>query len=343
VKKYDALSGFEDEDIEGTFTAVDEEIGKLKERHTNVWAVFNGVANRQDTEAMQQHLRPEDVRQDFYDTLNAFAKTLQIAVGSAKFHETTDAKLIARYVDDLKRFRSLRTAVKQRYNEAIDYKEYEDQIRNMVDKYIGADEVKRVIEPVNIFQVSSLADELDGIEGAAAKADFIASRVKRTCTEKMEEDPILWQKLSQVIDEAIKAYVEKRTTEEEYLKTMLDAWREAQEQGASKLPTELNGHPDAKAYFRLLLDGFGKLPGAAERTDLAAVAAETALKAMKVIEEKKIRDWTGNRDVENAMLNGLEDLLYGVKGRYDIALKPADMDDILTGVIRVAKRRDAAS
>lgn len=343
VKKYDALSGFDDEDIEGTFTAVVEEIAKLKERHTNVWNVFNGVANRQDTEAMQQHLRPEDVRQDFYDTLNAFAKTLQIAIGSAKFHETTDAKLIARYVEDLKRFRSLRTAVKQRYNEAIDYKEYEDQIRNMVDRYIGADEVKRVIEPVNIFQVSSLEQELAGIDGAAAKADFIASRVKRTCTEKMEEDPILWQKLSQVIDEAIKAYLEKRTTEEEYLKTMLDAWREAQEQGASKLPSELQGHADAKAYFRLLLDGFGKLPDAAERTDLAAVAAETALKAMKVIEEKKIRDWTGNRDVENAMLNGLEDLLYGVKGRYDIALKPADMDDILTGVVRVAKRRDAAS
>ena len=36
---------------------------------------------------MQQWLRPEDVRQDFYDTLNLFAKTLQIAIGSAKFHE----------------------------------------------------------------------------------------------------------------------------------------------------------------------------------------------------------------------------------------------------------------
>jgi hypothetical protein len=40
------------------------------------------------------------------------------------------------------------------------------------------------------------------------------------------------------------------------------------------------------------------------------------------------------------MLNGLEDLLYGVKGRYDIPLKAADMDEILAGVIRVAKRRD---
>jgi type I restriction enzyme R subunit len=230
--------------------------------------------------------------------------------------------------------------VKQRYNEAVDYKEYEDQIRNMVDKYIGADEVKQIIKPVNIFQVNNLTEELEGIEGNAAKADFIASRVKRTCTEKMEEDPVLYQKLSEVIDEAIKAYLEKRMTEEEYLQKMLEAWKEAQEQGSSKVPSELRGHPDAKAYFRLILDGFGKVAGADKRRDLAAVAAETALKAMKVIEERKIRDWTGNRDVENAMLNELEDLLYVVKGRYEIAFKPADMDEILAGVIRVAKRRN---
>lgn len=342
VKKYDALSGFDDEDIEGTFTPVDEEVAKLAERHTNVWAVFNGVANRKDLEQMQQHLRPEDVRQDFYDALNQFAKTLQIAVGSAKFHETTDPKVVARYVEDLKYFRNLRAAVKQRYNEAVDYREYEDQIRNMVDRYVGADAVKQIIQPVNIFQVHSLAEELEGIEGAAAKADFIASRVKRTCTEKMEEDPILWQKLSQVIDEAIRAYLDKRMSEEEYLQTMLKAWREAQEQGASKLPGDLQGHPDAKAYFRLLLDGMGKVAGAGQRDDLAAIAAETAVKATKVIEEKKVRDWTGNRDVENAMLNELEDLLYVVKGRYDIPIKAADMDEILAGVIRVAKRRDSA-
>ena len=45
-------------------------------------------------------------------------------------------KLNAKY------FRNLRAAVKQRYNEAVDYKEYEDRIRNMVDKHVGADEVK---------------------------------------------------------------------------------------------------------------------------------------------------------------------------------------------------------
>jgi type I restriction enzyme R subunit len=129
-------------------------------------------------------------------------------------------------------------------------------------------------------------------------------------------------------------------SEEEYLQKMLDAWKETQEQGSSKIPTELQGHPDAKAYFRLLLEGFAKAAGADERTDLAAIAAETALKAMKVIEDRKIRDWTTNGDVENAMINALDDLLFSVKGRYDLALSHADIDEILEGIIRVAKRRD---
>ncbi|MEK6259033.1 MAG: HsdR family type I site-specific deoxyribonuclease [Planctomycetota bacterium] len=339
VKQYDALSDFDEDDLKGTFTSVNEEIAKLKERHTNVWSVFNGVQNKQDLEAMQQWLRPEDVRQDFYDALNEFSKTLQLSMSSAKFHEDTPTATVQRYVDDMKYFRNLRAAVKQRYNEAVDYKEYEDQIRNMVDKYIGADEVKQIIEPVNIFEVGSLEEELAGIEGAAAKADFISSRVKKTCVEKMEEDPVLYQKLSEVIDEAIQAYLDKRLSEEEYLQKMLDVWNEAKEQGSSKVPAELRSDPEAKAYFRLFQDGFEKVAGEG-RDDIAGIAAETALKARKIIEEKKIRDWTNNRDVENAMLNDLDDLMFSVKGRYDLPLKAEDIDEILEAIIRVTKRRE---
>ena len=357
VKKYDKLSDFDEEDLEGTFTKIEEEIAKLKERHTNVWTVFNGVQNKQDLEAMQQHLRPEDVRQDFYDTLNEFSKTLQLAMSSAKFHEETPKATVQRYIDDMKYFRNLRAAVKQRYNEAVDYKEYEDQIRNMVDKYIGADEVKQIVAPVNIFEVDNLDKELEQLAGKAAKADFIASRVKKTCVEKMEEDPVLYQKLSEVIDEAIKAYLEKRMSEEEYLKKMFEVWNETKEQGSSKVPAELRSDPEAKAYFRLLLEGFEQAlerathvaessvdyvvnASTSKRTDLAGIAAETALKARKTIDQRKIRDWTDNRDVVNAMINDLDDLMFAAKGRYDLPLSGDDIDEILEKIIQVAKRRE---
>ena len=77
------------------------------------------------------------------------------------------------------------------------------------------------------------------------------------------------------------------------------------------------------------------------RNDLAAIAAETALKARKAIEERKIRDWIEKRDVENAMRNDLDDLLFAVKGRYDLPLTGDDIDEMADGIIQVAKRREA--
>ncbi|MFH5803197.1 type I restriction endonuclease subunit R [Alienimonas sp. DA493] len=337
--QYDALAGFDEEDIDGTFTDLSEEVSKLPERHTNVWSVFAGVANKKDAEAMQQHLRPEDVRQEFYDTLNAFAKTLQLAMSSARFHETTPLETVQRYVDDLKYFRGLRTAVKQRYNEAVDYREYEDQIRNMIDKYVGAEEVRRVIEPVNIFEVDDLDEELDEIEGAAAKADFIASRVKKTCTERMDDDPVLYKKLSQVIDEAIREYLDKRLSEEEYLKRMLAAYAEAKGQGSQEVPDQLRSDPEARAYFRILKEAFGSL-ASEKRDDLAGIAAETALKAKRLIDEHRIRDWAEKPDVEKAIRNDLDDLMFAVKGRYELPLTGDDIDEIADGLLRVARRRE---
>jgi type I restriction enzyme R subunit len=155
IDTYSALEneGFDPEDIEGALTDISEEIKLLAQRHTNVWEVFKDVANQKDLEAMQRHLELEDRRQRFYDALSLFAKTLQLALANAKFQDETPEKKIARYKDDLKYFLNLRQAIKQRYGETVDYSSYESQIRNMVNKYIGADAVKQLIEPVNVFAI----------------------------------------------------------------------------------------------------------------------------------------------------------------------------------------------
>ena len=129
------------------------------------------------------------------------------------------------------------------------------------------------------------------------------------------------------------------TSIDDYFQKMFDAWNEAKDQGSSKVPAELRSDPEAKAYFRLFQEGFEKVASEG-RDDIAGIAAETALKARKLIEEKKIRDWTDNRDVENAMINDLDDLMFSVKGRYELPLTGEDIDEILEGIMRVAKRRE---
>jgi type I restriction enzyme R subunit len=340
MQTYSELDGFDADEIEGTFTDVKKEIEKLPELHTNVWAVFSGVQNKNDLEAMQQHLRPEDVRQSFYESLNAFSKCLQLAMSNVEFHEDTPEAMVKRYLADMKYFRNLRAAVKNRYNEAVDYREYEDQLRNMVNKYVGASEVEQIIEPVNIFEVEDLETELESVDGTAAKADFISSRLKKTCTEKMDEDPVLFQSLSKMIEDAIAAYLAGRLSEKEYLDRMLTIWNELQSNDASNLPPILKGKGDALAYYRLILKTLEESDGTPTEIDLKSISANMAIAADNIIDSHKVRDWKRKDDVKNTMTNDLEDLLFDLKKNQLPDLASETIDAVLESVMRTAVKRE---
>ena len=171
---------------------------------------------------MQQHLGPDDRRDAFYDALKAFAKTLQIALeqpplsgGHPRGHVKTH------YAKDLKYFLNLRAAVKQRYAESVDYSDYEEQIANMVRRHIGVEDVRTIIEPVNIFQVDRFDEEIEGIEGERRQSRrHRLTGHKRSSPRKMEEDPVLYLKLSELIEAAIQAHREKRLSDADYLRRM---------------------------------------------------------------------------------------------------------------------------
>lgn len=340
IDTYSALEneGFDPEDIEGTLTDIGEEIKLLAQRHTNVWEVFKEVTNQKDLEAMQRHLEPEDSRQRFYDALSLFAKTLQLALANAKFQDETPEKKIARYKDDLKYFLNLRQAIKQRYGETVDYSSYESQIRNMVNKYIGADAVKQLIEPVNVFAIDEFEHEIDTIEGDAAKADAIASRVKKTITEKMEEDPALYKRLSEMIDEAIAEHRAKRLSDVEYLKRIRETLDDLRGKTSSDLPDILAHRDEAKAYYGVIQEHLSACSVAGYKPEV--FAAEVAVRLDEIISEHKIRDWTKNQDVKNLMMNEIEDYLYSLKGRYDLAIDLELIERITCNVLNIAERRD---
>lgn len=149
--------------------------------------MFKEVGNQKDLEAMQRHLEPEDRRQQFYEALARFAKTLQLALANARFQDETPENKIAHYKDDLKHFLNLRQAVKQRYGEAVDYSSYEKQIRNMVNKYIGADAVKQLIDPVNVFAIDEFEKEIDSIDGDAAKLTPLLHGLRKPSQKKWKK------------------------------------------------------------------------------------------------------------------------------------------------------------
>ncbi len=337
IDTYAALEneGFDKEDIEGTITNTDLEINELSQRHTNVWEIFKEVSNKSDTESLQRHLEPIDRRQEFYKRLTIFANTLRLANGNVKFQDETSIQTKEMYKRDLRMFIELRAAVKQRFGETVDYSSYEKQIRNMVNKYIGADQVKVIIKQTDVFDEAEFQRELDGIIGEAAKADTIASRLKRTINERFEEDPALYKKLSEMIDETIKAHREKRLSDAQYLTKVTEAMETMRGKNKFDFPASIRNSDDAKAYFGILKQELDLKIDSSEE-----VMADLANKTNEIIEKHKIRDWTANRDIQNKMAIDLEDQLYALKGRYDLDLTSGKMDEIINTLIMVAKKRN---
>ncbi len=338
IDTYAALEkeGFDRADIENTIIDVSGEIEQLKARHANVWEVFKEVGNKADIEAMQLALEPEDIRERFYDALRLFANTLQLALSNTRFLENTPEKTIRRYKNDLKEFLNLRNAVKHRFGEAVDYSAYEQQLKNMVSKHIGADAVQEVVAPVDIFAVDAFDQQLELIEGDAAKADHIASRVKKTITVKMDEDPTLYRRLSEIIQETISNHRAKRLSDAEYLSKMRGLLDDLQSGERSNVPPVLRGKDDAIAYFGVI----GEMLDASK--DDESHIADMALRIDEAIASRKIRDWSSNIDIKNSMMNDIEDVLYDASGANGMNIPGESIDALIDKILLVAQRRDLA-
>lgn len=226
-----------------------EEIAKLPTYYAALWDIFKEATSKRDIEAMRQWLYQQDRRDAFYEALRAFAKTLQLALSNPRFQEETSAETKQRYIQDLKYFVGLRKTVKEHYAESVDYSPYEAQIRSIVLTQIGAEDVKTIIEPVDIFETDRFEEEIDRFEGDAAKADAIAARIKKVITEKMEEDPVLYLRLSELIQQAINDHRAKRLNDIEYLKQIKERLDTARNKGASSVPAAVRNREQARAYY----------------------------------------------------------------------------------------------
>ncbi len=229
---YDALADYDVEDVAGTVTDISAEIEQLPQRHSALWAVFDGVVNQRDQEQMQRWLEPEDRRTRFYEALADYARTLGVALASVQFYEQVAEAQINVYKRDLKHFHNLRQAVKNRFAETIDYRDYEEKVRKLMDEHVRATGVSTITTLVNIFDAEKFDQEVARLETPAAKADTILNRMKRTISERMEEDPAFYRRFAELVEESILAYKQGRLDQLEYLnqaQTHLDALRGARQ------------------------------------------------------------------------------------------------------------------
>ncbi len=335
---YSSFEDFEAADLAGTLIDITEEIGKLPQKYSELWEIFKTVDNKRDAESYQLVLRDEALRVLFYEKLAAFAKALKLALSSIEFHKATDEKTLSKYREDLTMFLKLRVAVRERYSDAVDYKQYEGQIQKLVDSHVTTEKVETITELVNIFDKDKFQQEVENTIGKAAKADKIASRTAKHINEKMDEDPAFYKKFSQMLKETIEEYEAKRIDEAQYLARVTEIMDSVLARTDSDIPVSLRERDVAKAFFGIVNEEFADVFDDEDKRK--QIAADAAIAIDDTIVQLTRVDWHNQVDVAKRMIHVIGDYLIDeVRDKYAIPMSFEEIDRIAEGCVDVAKLR----
>ena len=276
IEKYQDLAertqgGFDVDDLKGLYNRMDTEYKKLPALHSDLWAIFDGVKNKQDGPALRQALAPKvhevdgkltdtnlKKRDDFYSILTAFSNCMKVALQSATYFEdkSFDTKRDA-YKRDLKAFVDLRKQVREDADETIKYDEYAEDIRALLDKHIAGIEIA---EPDGAYMVGNLGKHVKpqdlSDDEARNQTDKITGRITKMIEQDLADDPYAQEYFSKMLKKAIEdAKAMFDAPVKQYI-LFADFEQEVKERKVADVPSDfvnedgkLNKH--AQAYYGL--------------------------------------------------------------------------------------------
>src|SRR5690554_1007255 len=338
LTEYSALEDFEEDDLKNAVVDMSEEVRKVPIHHAEVWDVFKEVKNKADLEALERCIAQKDIRDEFYDRLSQFARTLQVAMASDVFYEEFTTQQIGFYKSELQKFQSLRVSVMYRFAEAVSYKEYEPRVKKLLDNYVHAYEIMEITKDVNIFDKNMVEEALETYgKTPASKADFIAHRMKKVITENMEKDEAYYKKFSDLIVQTINDFHEGRMSEKEYLESINKVHNDFDRGYQEGIPDLVKDRPEARAVFGAIAQVINEKHGEEITAGIQDKLAIAGIDITQIIGKLTIRDWKRNIDIQNKMENGIEDYLMAHRKDMGVDLNFDEIDLILAKCLKVAK------
>lgn len=329
---YAQLADYDRQDLEETVAYVADKAARLPQLHSTLWDLFDGVKGSTDPEVYEVHLRDEALRATFYERFSQFARTLALALSSMGFLESTPEKTVNKYKADLKFFQNLRAAVTRRYQETIDFSEYEPRIRKLLDTHVGAKEVEKLCDPINLFDAAERQRVLEEQgKSTEAKADMIASATRHAIEQEMVKDPAFYKKFSKLLEDVLAALREKRLAALEALEKLKDIATKVATHTDDDVPGELQGHDMARRYYGCVQESAAEYAAGDSKP-----GRDIALRVAERIAKHKIRDWRLNPDAINQMRGEIDDILFEIAEEHGLDIPLEDHDAIIDRCIEVA-------
>ncbi|MCD9017516.1 type I restriction endonuclease subunit R [Parachryseolinea silvisoli] len=281
------------------------------------------VANPKDDAAYRYYFcgnteLPEDLKEREFLRQELYKKTVAFIRAYANLADEMEAAGYnaheIQHIDNrLKFYIDLREAIKNASGEKLDMKDYEADMRHLIDNYLHADEPRQISE----FESLSLLEIITklGLEKAketlpeaitadpAAMAETIENNVRTKIVKEHLTDPVFFEKMSLLLSEIIKQRKAKAIDYEEYLKQIAALAKQVQEGKTSDTPRELDSPAKVVLYHYFDQD------------------VEKALMVHDVVVEYAPSGWKG----DSAKENKIKEVIYKKLNDFDETVKVFDV------------------
>jgi type I restriction enzyme R subunit len=333
------MNGFDSKDIASAISAVTEQKAKLEEYHNMLWRIFDGI-DRNETIAnvWQERLREQDIRKDFYAKLASFAKLTDFLYSSHDLFEAVGYNQSEVYRKDYLFFKKLKDSVSLRFNDSVDFSKYEDGIRQLLNTYVGAEDARIIIEPLDILNREKAAEQLMRLGSKEAKAEAIQTRQIEVLESGRYDDPIKYMTFMDRIKESIDEYMSERDSEK-YLLNM-ERIAEDYREGRSTVeyPELIADDGAAKTFFGSINIGVKKAAGVPLDNKLKEPLGQLALAAKSIVADNAKRDWRDNVVVHRNIKKHLDDLLFDFMEDNNLKWSLETIDIVIDEILMAAKR-----
>ena len=330
------LENFDGGDLRGVVVDVMSAVGDLRSAYSNLCELLAPVLEKMDTEEIEVFLFEKKIREQFYVRLCTFGKMLNVVLNSQKAYEAVPRDELKKYLNAFMLFSKIRRSVKIRYCDAVDNREYEVLMQNLLDTHLTVAGLKPITTPLDILNKEGVESELKELGSLRAKADAIHSKMAKSVSEKYDENPAYYNSFAKRIKESLREYKDRVITEAEYLTKMRDIMEDYRK-GTTNIqyPEAIKNSVHAQAFFGVV----SAIMSDCEFEISTDLTAEISLKIKDIIERHSKVDWTHNKTIHDRIAQDVDDLFYSYEKNKDLKLPFDVIDKIIENIKTVALRR----
>lgn len=313
----EALAAYADEDVEGALVSLKDQVPVLRDRHLRVVDLFRqrGIDSLEDTEACVDALGSERLRAEFAVKLKAFLGSLDTVLPRPEGLP---------YTKDAKKLAYIYARARNRYKDTpVLGKDVGAKVRKLIDDHVISLGIDPKIPPIQLTD-AQFDTHVTRAANDRAKASEMEHAIRSHIRKHSDEDPVLYRKLSEHLNDILKTLGEKWNEVISQLQKIIDELRTGKA-GMADAPSDLPEH--CAPFLRTVLDVVcsGQAPTAAELLRLKDVTVELA--------NLLVQELQGNRDIWSPHKRAAQEDLNTQLFEHLMRLRPPLVDTDKAGVL----------